>query len=151
MGDAAKFILAVGGEFQGSRNFSRAISDENDVLHVAKSIVTVLNTFELDGVDIAWLNLIDCNESKADKINLIMLLRQLRLQMAAGMSLSLTAVLKPEYYDLVNIDVYVDFVNLMTIDFHDPKKPSHVAPLFSRAKQRQSNIVSLSMNEGKMI
>lgn len=111
------------------------------MLEVARGIVDAVQQFGLDGVDIAWFNQGENNNTKADRINLIRLLRVLRLQMTK-MSLSTTVVLEPTYLDIPSIDVYADFVNLLTIDYHDPSKPSHVAPLFSLADDDRSNIVS---------
>lgn len=107
--------------------------------------------FGLDGIDIAWFNPGENNNSKADRINLVRLLRVLRLQKLTRMSLSITAVLKPEYFDIPSIDVYVDYVNLLTIDYHDPMKPSHVSPLFPLAEEDQWNIVSCSIDEDQAI
>lgn len=148
MGDTAKFILSVGGANQESRDFSQAIAGEEGVLEAASGISDAVQQFGFDGVDVAWLNPGENNNLKANRINLVRLLRVLRLLMPE-MSLSVTAVLEPRYFDIPSIDVYVDFVNLLTVDYHDPTKPSHVAPLFSLADEDRSNVVSCSIGEKK--
>lgn len=146
-GDPARFILAVGGVNQRCTQFSRAVNGTDQVYVLVDNVVTFANKHGLDGIDIAWFYPGQFGGRFVDRANLVLLLQQLSLRMqACGMTLSMTVGVDPRdieiSYDVPKIDLYVDFVNLLTGDYHDPKKPSHVSPLYPSDSDDRLNIVS---------
>lgn len=145
MGDGAKFILAVGGINQDSAHFSRAIEDRGRSHMLAKSLVDYVQKYCFDGVDLAWFYPGSFGGCEADKANLVTLLEELRCQLQDGESLSLTVGVDPQFnmrYNISQIDSYVDFVNIMSGDYHDPQQVSHVSPLYAGDTKDQFNVVS---------
>lgn len=144
-GDPARFILAVGGVNQRCTQFSRAVNGTDQVYVLVDNVVTFANKHGLDGIDIAWFYPGQFGGRFVDRANLVLLLQQLSLRMqACGMTLSMTVGVDPRdieiSYDVPKIDLYVDFVNLLTGDYHDPKKPSHVSPLYPSDSDDRLNI-----------
>ncbi|XP_058466636.1 probable chitinase 2 [Malaya genurostris] len=145
-GDSANFVVSIGGINQKSAHFSRAVREESSRYAVIDNVITFVTKHGFDGVDIAWFYPGQFGGCKSDKENLILLLEQLHMRLhACGMSLSLTVGVDPRditiSYDVVKIDEYVDFVNLLTGDYHDPRKPSHLSPLYSADPKDRFNIV----------
>lgn len=146
-GDPARFILAIGGVNQKCTQFSRAVNGTDHQYELVDNIVAFVTKYGLDGIDIAWFYPGQFGGRRTDKTNLVLFLQQLHLRMqACDMSLSLTVGVDPRdieiSYDVPQIDLYVDFVNFLTGDYHDPKKPSHVSPLYPSDAEDRLNIVS---------
>lgn len=132
----------MGGSNQESSNFSQAIATEDSIVRLTEVIVDIVHQNGFDGIDVAWFNPGESGDFKADRVNLVRFLHELRVQLSPGASLSVTAALNPELYDVRSIDVFVDFVSLLTVDYHDLLNPSHVAPLYYKDKADPSSVVS---------
>ncbi|KAL9701435.1 hypothetical protein quinque_004876 [Culex quinquefasciatus] len=145
LGDTASFMLAVGGVNQKSTHFSQAISEPAKLYTVVDNIVSFVTKHGFDGVDIAWFYPGQFGGRACDKGNLVVLLQELQLRLrACAMGLSVTVGVDPKdidiSYDVPKIDEYVDFVNFLTGDYHDPRKPSHVSPLYPCDTKDRLNI-----------
>lgn len=145
MGDHAKFILAIGGINQDSAHFSRAVEDRGKLHRVAESLVAYAQKYCFDGIDLAWFYPGSFGGCEADKVNLGTLLKDLRWRLQDGESLSLTVGVDPQFemrYNVSQINSYVDFVNVMSGDYHDPEQVSHVSPLYPGDRKDRFNVVS---------
>lgn len=141
-------MLAVGGVNQKSGCFSQAIREPKSLYIVVDNIITFLTKYDFDGVDIAWFYPGQYGGRKSDKHNFVLLLQELQLRLqACAKILSITVGIDPKdiavSYDIPKIDVYVDFVNLLSGDYHDPRKPSHISPLYPSDCKDQLNVVSV--------
>lgn len=128
-----KVLMSVGG-WNWSGNFSNAAKDEASRQHFASSCVDLyLKQYAgvFDGIDIDWEYPVSgglTNDAPADKTNFTLLLNELRLQMdALGETngqhylLTIAAPVGPgsiRNLDLPGIAAAVDWINLMTYDFH---------------------------------
>ncbi|XP_055620089.1 chitinase-3-like protein 1 isoform X2 [Toxorhynchites rutilus septentrionalis] len=145
VGDPARFILAVGGVGQKSSHFSRALSYDPSRNTAVDNIVAFLTKHRFDGVDIAWFYPGQYGGRKCDKLTLVLFLRALQSRLQTyDASLSLTVGVDPRdleiSYDVAKIDKYIDFVNILTGDYHDPQKPSHISPLLPGDGKDRLNI-----------
>lgn len=128
-----KVLISVGG-WNWSGNFSNAAKDEASRQRFASSCIELyLNTYAgvFDGIDIDWEYPVSgglTDGSPADKANFTLLLNELRQQMdALGETngqhylLTIAAPVGPgsiRNLDLPGIAAAVDWINLMTYDFH---------------------------------
>lgn len=142
-----KVLISVGG-WNWSGNFSNAAMDEASRQRFASSCIDLyLNQYAgvFDGIDIDWEYPVSgglTNGSPADKANFTLLLNELRQQMdALGATngqhylLTIAAPVGPgsiRNLDLPGIASAVDWINLMTYDFHGTwdSTTNFNAPLF---------------------
>ncbi|NQV16738.1 glycoside hydrolase [bacterium] len=124
-----KTMISVGG-WIWSHYFSELASTEESRVLFAASCVTFIQEWGFDGVDIDWEYPVSGGlptnlYSPEDRVNFTLLLAELRSQLdAAGdYLLTIAAPAGPEI--IVNIEVeliyqYLDWINIMTYDFHGP-------------------------------
>ncbi|KAH7703117.1 Protein CHT-1 [Aphelenchoides avenae] len=100
-----------------------------------KSAVAFAKQYGYDGVDVDW----EIPQGEADKTNHASLIRELK--QAGGASFLVTAAVQaglwaiPKAYNIPELAKYLDFVNVMTYDFHGSwdSATGHNAPLYSAA------------------
>lgn len=124
-----KTLISVGG-WTWSANFSLVAATEESRQNFAASCVEFIQEYEFDGVDIDWEypvsgGLAGNHNSPDDTENFVLLLEELRTQLDDAGDYLLTAALpagpdKIENHDLAGMEPYLDFVNLMSYDFHGP-------------------------------
>lgn len=133
-----KVMLSAG----GSTGFSEAAATEKNRTKFIKSIFEQLNKYGLDGFDIDWEFPAWNGLPAMDTVNLVLLLKEFRLSDNNGKYLLSMAVAAPKTiidvsYDIPNIAKYVDFINLMSYDYHDYSWympfTGHNSPLFKRS------------------
>jgi chitinase len=118
-----KVILSVGG--WGAEGFSDAAYSESSRNTFASSCFDVINTYNLDGIDLDWeypvsgaCDLIKCRAQ--DKQNFTFLLQTIRNKMGSSKILSIAAGANKSYVnntEMVKIANICDYINLMTYDF----------------------------------
>ena len=137
-----KVLLSVGGwEAEG---FSDAALSAASRAAFAESIVALLRTHSLDGVDLDWeypgQSVAGIKSRPEDKQNFTALLKTVREQLDAasrdGRYLLTIASADREYFDFTEMDklhVYLDFINVMTYDFFNSLTPTtgHHAGLYA--------------------
>jgi len=150
-----KIVISIGG-WAWSENFSDAVLTESSRLKFAKSSVDIVRQYDLDGVDIDWEYPgeagVPCVAGEVcarpdDKQNFVTLARELRAALdAAGTQdgkhygITMAAGVTPRYVGdgqwLKDLAASLDWINLMTYDFHMPfeKTSNHLAPLFGDAR-----------------
>lgn len=132
-----KIIVSIGGWNAGSEVFSQVVGDNNKRAIFITSISDFLNKFTLDGIDIDWEYPANRGGVPADKDNIVIFLRELRARLgnnkiisaAVGADLSLIGTA----YDVKGMNQYLDFINLMTYDYHsgEEKRLGHNSPLMA--------------------
>jgi chitinase len=150
---STKFLMAIGGWNEGSSKFSELVGDPGKRKAFVQDAVKFVKKYGFDGLDFDWEYPNQRGGVEADKRNFILMLKELResfdkenllLTAAFGASQE-TAKLS---YILPQVTKYVDFVNLMTYDFHGiaDKKTGMNAPLFSTSAEKDGeellNVVS---------
>jgi len=128
-----KILLSVGGATQ-SYNFSSVTADSAKRTKLTNEIISTLNQYHYDGVDIDW----EFPESEADKNNLVTFIAKLNsaLNKANPDYLLTLAIPSGDYYgQWFRYDVlkmYADWFNVMTYDYHGSwtNHSGHNAPLY---------------------
>lgn len=132
-----KVMLSAG----GGSCFSEAVSSEKNRTIFIHSIFKLLNKYNFDGIDIDWEFPAWDGLPAMDKINFVQFLKEFHLANKYKYVLSV-AVAAPKTiidvsYDIPNIAKYVDFINLMSYDYHDfswyMPFTGHNSPLFRRS------------------
>ncbi|XP_013177973.1 PREDICTED: chitinase-3-like protein 1 [Papilio xuthus] len=122
-----KILLSIGGAGNDT-GFPNMVINHASRKAFIKSVKTVLRTYGLDGIDLDWefpMVHVDDNIYKRQRQHFSQLLREIRMEYIREKKdylLSL-AVAAPETivdvaYDVDQINLYVDYVNVMTYDFH---------------------------------
>lgn len=127
-----KILLSVGGS-GNDRGFSDVVVDHASRKIFIKSIKDVLRNYTLDGIDLDWefpalmnSNLaLKLTVAKRERQHFSQLLREIRAEYVREKRnyLLTVAVAAPEFivnvaYDVDQLDLYTDFVNVMTYDFN---------------------------------
>lgn len=142
-----KIILAVGG-YTLSYRFPQVAATAAARQKFAASAVQFCRANGFDGIDIDW----EYPASATDKANFTALLAELRRQLSAdGKLLSAALPASPTFIDLKSASAQLDWVNLMTYDYHgswEPNKTGHNAPLYAPDGMAADDTVRLYVGAG---
>lgn len=147
-----KTLLSVGGWKFGKKRFSEIASNTERRTAFVRSVAPFLRSYGFDGLDLAWLY-----PDLRDKQYFSTLIKELnaeftkevqpgreKLLLSAALSAGKVAI--DTGYDIAQIAQHLDFINLMTYDFHGVwrKITGHHSPLFQGQKDtrfdRYSNV-----------
>ncbi|CAG0881604.1 unnamed protein product [Darwinula stevensoni] len=135
-----KVLLAIGGWSFGSKPFKELTENAYRMNSFVYHALEFLREYKFDGLDVDW----EYPRGEEDKENYVRLLKELRsafegeaktaklprLILSAAVPASFEAVAAG--YDVPEISKYLDFVNVMTYDFHGQweRQVGHNSPLF---------------------
>lgn len=155
-----KILLAIGGWAAGSAPFKDLTSNVFRMNQFVYDSTEFLRTNKFDGLDIDW----EYPRGADDRASFLSLIKELRLAFEGEAvsnklpRLVLTAAVpaSPEAiaagYDVPEVVKYVDFLNVMTYDFHGhwEGQVGHNSPLFpletAASHQRKLTVVSFQSN-----
>ena len=113
-----------------------------------KNVIEFVIKYGFNGFDLDWEYPAQRKGVPSDKENFVKLLKELKeefekkgliLTIAAGASESTAKI----SYNIKEISKYVDFINLMTYDFHgtfdEDKKVNHNAPLYAASNETDAD------------
>ncbi|KAM6217320.1 chitinase-3-like protein 1 [Rhynchocyon petersi] len=133
-----KTLLSVGGWNFGSKRFSKIASNTQSRRTFIESVPPFLRTHGFDGLDLAWLY-----PGRRDKMHLTSLIKEMKAEFAKeaqsgtkqlllSAAVSAGKVALDNGYDVSEISQHLDFINLMTYDFHGAwdQTTGHHSPLF---------------------
>nr|XP_017523263.1 chitinase-3-like protein 1 [Manis javanica] len=133
-----KTLLSVGGWNFGSQRFSDIASNSRRRRTFIKSVPPFLRTYGFDGLDLAWLY-----PGRRNKQHFTALVKEMKAEFAkeaqAGaeqllLSAAVSAgkVFIDSGYDIAQISRHLDFISLLTYDFHGAWRQTtgHHSPLF---------------------
>lgn len=133
-----KTLLSVGGWSFGSERFSRIVSNTKSRKTFVQSVAPFLRTYGFDGLDLAWLY-----PGPKDKQHFTTLIKELKAEftkevqpgtekLLLSAAVSAGKVTLDSGYDVAQIAQHLDFINLMTYDFHGTWRHTtgHHSPLF---------------------
>uniref|UniRef100_A0A8D1IK48 Chitinase-3-like protein 1 n=1 Tax=Sus scrofa TaxID=9823 RepID=A0A8D1IK48_PIG len=133
-----KTLLSVGGWNFGSQRFSKIASNTQSRRTFIKSVPPFLRTHGFDGLDLAWIF-----PGRRDKRHLTTLVKEMkaefvrealpgteRLLLSGAVSAGKVAI--DRGYDIAQISQHLDFISLLTYDFHGAWRQTtgHHSPLF---------------------
>lgn len=158
-----KILLSVGGA-GNDKGFSDMVVDHASRKIFIKSIKSLLRNYTLDGIDLDWefpalgnSNLaLRLAVAKRERQHFSQLLREIRAEYVREKKnyLLTVAVAAPEIivnvaYDVDQLDLYTDFVNVMTYDFNFYKNTTPFtgfnSPLYARPED-QLYMATLNLN-----
>ncbi|XP_054569068.1 chitinase-3-like protein 1 [Eptesicus fuscus] len=147
-----KTLLSVGGWNFGSQRFSKIASNAQNRRTFIKSVPPFLRTHGFDGLDLAWLY-----PGRRDKRHLTSLVKEMKAEfvkeapkeaqpLLLSAAVSAGKVALDRGYDISQLAQHLDFISLMTYDFHGAWRQStgHHSPLFRgqevTSSDRYSNV-----------
>ncbi|RZC36321.1 Glyco hydro 18 domain containing protein, partial [Asbolus verrucosus] len=135
-----KLLFSVGGWSEGSKTFSAVASSGTKKAKMASSALQFLKTHKFDGIDVDWEYPAQRGGKSSDKKNFVDMLKVLRKKLKANGNYLLTIAVgsSPDSssYDVSKIVGLVDYINVMTYDFHGASdgKTGQNAPLYASSK-----------------
>lgn len=124
-------MISLGGWGEGSTKYSQMAATAANRKHLVDSVVAFLQKYDLDGLDLDWeypgYSAVNDGDrqpgNKADKQNYVLLLEELHTAFQPhGFLLSAAVAAGKENidvaYDVAGLNKYLDFINLMTYDYH---------------------------------
>ncbi|KAK3740875.1 hypothetical protein RRG08_011337 [Elysia crispata] len=153
-----KVLLAVGGWNVGSEPFTAMVATERSRAHFIRTSIQFLRQRNFDGLDLDWEYPADRGSPPEDRDRFTVLVQELRAAFNAEGSqtnqpaLLLTAAVAAgksridNAYDIPALSAELDFINLMTYDFHGgwENVTGHNSPLYAgdheSGDQRQLNM-----------
>ncbi|KAG5346619.1 CHIT1 protein, partial [Acromyrmex charruanus] len=149
-----KTMLAIGGWNEGSSRFSPMVADPARRREFVKNAVKFLRQNHFDGLDLDWEYPAFRDGGKPrDKDNYADLVQELREEFEresskTGRSRLLLSMAMPagvEYidkgYDVLRLNEYLDFINLLSYDYHSAYEPAvnHHSPLYPLEEDNEYN------------
>ncbi|XP_044731929.1 chitotriosidase-1 [Chrysoperla carnea] len=135
-----KILLAIGGWAFGSTPFKELTSNTFRMNQFVYEAIEFLRDYKFNGLDVDW----EYPRGADDRTSYVNLLKELRLafegeaKSSGQPRLLLTAAVPASFeaiaagYDVPEISKYLDFINVMTYDFHGQweRQVGHNSPLF---------------------
>ncbi|XP_076042458.1 putative chitinase 10 isoform X2 [Oratosquilla oratoria] len=146
-----KVLLSLGGWTDSSSDkYARLVTDPKARAKFVDHITKLLNAYKFDGLNLDWQYpvcwQVDCSRgTRAEKAGFAALIKELSQSFVShnppfllSASVSAGRGLIERSYDVPVLNRYLDFINVMTYDFHGfwEKQTGHVAPLFFRQGDR---------------
>uniref|UniRef100_A0A2H8TTC1 chitinase n=1 Tax=Melanaphis sacchari TaxID=742174 RepID=A0A2H8TTC1_9HEMI len=149
-----KTLLAIGGWNEGSARFSKLVDDEDKRKEFVKNVIKFLRQNNFDGLDLDWeYPAYRDGSNPSDKENYASLVKELREEFnressKTGRTRLLLTMAVPagiEYidkgYDIPELNKHLDFMNLLTYDYHSSYEPAvnHHSPLYPLEEDSEYN------------
>ncbi|NP_001273800.1 uncharacterized protein LOC101900547 precursor [Musca domestica] len=149
-----KILAVVGGWNEGSDKFSAMAADPHKRKAFIDSSLAFIKQYGFDGLDIDWEYPAQREgSSPRDKQNFVTLLKELKnalspLNLELGIAVGASATTAAISYDIPNIAKYVDFINVMTYDFHNQATLSYNSPLKGQGENNVESAIKYWLNAG---
>uniref|UniRef100_A0A3Q3GW79 GH18 domain-containing protein n=1 Tax=Labrus bergylta TaxID=56723 RepID=A0A3Q3GW79_9LABR len=146
-----KTLLAVGGEKFGTEKFRTMAGSQKNREVFIQSVIRLLRAFNFDGLDVDWRYPAEedkqrftelCKELETAFVDEGTSSNQERLILAASVSAERSTI--DAGYEVEEIAMHLDFINVLTFDFHGPWESvtAHHSPLFQGSQDTGDAIYS---------
>lgn len=146
-----KVLLAIGGWSEGSTKYSNMAASAANRKVFINSIVPFLQSQNFDGLDFDWEYPTERGGTPADKNNFDTLLSELRTAFTPHGFLLSAAIgagegLIKKAYNVANLGRILDFINVMTYDYHSEYDgyAHHHSPLYAHAQDAANGIADFN-------
>ncbi|XP_046974883.1 probable chitinase 2 [Vanessa cardui] len=118
-----KVSIGIGGWNEGSAKYSKMAADPKLRNIFVRSVMNFLEQYKFDGLDLNWDYPTQRGGKPEDRKNYVHLIRELS-EAFEPYGFLLTAALRPgkddmnTVYDLTHVNYYLDFMHIMTYDYH---------------------------------
>lgn len=155
-----RVVLSLGGYGSGGIEFSNTAASAEKRKIFAESILEVIETYHLDGIDIDWEypGYETGRDTAVDRINYTLMLQTIYSTVkAANPDYLITAAVPGgkwgyERYDVPSLNNLLDYIHLMTYDFHGSTSAVHHAALYgstyTSAGSNAADSVKIYMDAG---
>ena len=134
-----RVVLSLGGYGSGGIEFSNTAASAEKRKIFAESILEVIETYHLDGIDLDWEypGFETGRDTAVDRLNYTLMLQTIYSTVkAANPDYLITAAVPGgkwgyERYDVPKLNELLDYIHLMTYDFHTDSKAVHHTALYS--------------------
>ncbi|KAF4532928.1 hypothetical protein B566_EDAN015640 [Ephemera danica] len=142
-----KTLIAIGGWNEGSTTFSSVCGNTASRAKFVNNLYTFVKQYGFNGLDLDWEYPAQRGGASADKANFVSLVKELKAKFAldnlilsAAVSASISSVATS--YDVVELSNNLDFINLMTYDYHGPWESvtAQNAPLYAGNMDADKNL-----------
>ena len=148
-----RVVLSIQGYSSAGTNFSRAASTEAGRKKLAASMLEIVETYHLDGIDIDWeYPGFNTGTSVAvDKANYTLLCKEIYETLKAAHSdYLITAAIPggsngPYRFDLGNVSKYLDYIHIMTYDLQSGSSATHHTALYDSSNTLSGCTVASSV------
>ncbi|XP_034550755.1 chitinase-3-like protein 1 [Notolabrus celidotus] len=142
-----KTLLAVGGLTFNNKKFSAMVQKKENRAEFIKSVVNLLKTMGFNGLNIDWRYPGGAGGQTQDKQKFTKLCEELKTAFKAE-GLILSASVSAERstidasYEVEQISMQLDFINVLTFDLHGPweEVTGHHSPLFPGSEETGDNM-----------
>lgn len=149
-----RVVLSIQGYGSDGVNFSRAASTDEGRKKLAQSMLNVIETYHLDGIDIDWEypGYNTGTSVSVDKANYTLLCKQINETLKkANSDYLVTAAIPgggngPYRFDLGNVSKYLDYIHIMTYDLQNGSKATHHSALYDSSATMSGCSVASSVN-----
>jgi len=146
-----KTLLSIGGWSEGSKNYSIMASDPDYRAAFVSSSVNLIQQYGFDGLDLDWEYPTQRGGTPKDKENFVTLLEELKAGLGELLLTIAVSAGKPtidKSYNIPGLSAVVDYVNLMTYDFHGTWEHfTHAnSPLFAHPDDEEHGLEFLNVD-----
>ncbi|KAM6929827.1 acidic mammalian chitinase-like [Lycodopsis pacificus] len=149
-----KTLLAVGGLMFNTQKFSTMVADQQNRTKFIESAITLLRANKFNGLNLDWRNPGGPGSQPMNKTKFTLLCKELKEAFVAEGTatnrdrLIVTASVSAEKeiidasYEVSQIAMYLDFINVLTFDFHGPWESvtGHHSPLYNGSQDTGDEI-----------
>lgn len=150
-----KVLLGIGGWNEGSTNYSMMASSSDSRKTFIASTVKFLRTYDFDGLDLDWEFPGNRGGAAYDKQNFVRLVQELRdafkhYRFLLTAAISANKDIINTGYDIPEISKYLDYIHVMTYDYHGAwnKQVLPHTPLRSKDQLSVEDTIMYLLQEG---
>ncbi|KAK2577855.1 hypothetical protein KPH14_001118 [Odynerus spinipes] len=120
-----KVMFSIGGANEPNSSFPEMVKNHANRKQFIKSILNIIKTFKFDGLDLDWEFPAWLGSGERQKIHFVQLIQEIRKEfdrsnkkLILSVAVAAPQAIVDQSYNVPEIAEHVDFVNLMSYDYH---------------------------------